>query len=99
MPQLLTHPEWCDPAECDAVGPFAQHRGRARRIGGPRPGDVHIAARLTCTSDDPLPEAPVSVELVLTRTEHPADAAYLLDRSTAHHLHAALGELLPAMTA
>jgi hypothetical protein len=93
----IEHPRWCDLAECTAGERLSLHRSAPSRIDAVRLGDVTVAAQLSCNADDPLGEAPVSVELLLTRTDHTSVECYQFDERTARRLVTILGDLLPAL--
>ncbi|GIJ44571.1 hypothetical protein Val02_14570 [Virgisporangium aliadipatigenens] len=90
----VKHPRWCDLSLCTAGQLLSLHRSTPRRIEAERLGDVTVAAQLSCNADDPLPEAPVSVELLLTRTDHTSVESYRFDERAARRLVGVLDDLL-----
>jgi hypothetical protein len=95
MPKIeaLTHPAWCDPAECRARNEFGQHRGTPIRVERALLGDATFAVQLVCNGYEPLGEASVSIDLVITRSDCASVEGYNLDERTALELRAALDEL------
>jgi len=98
MTDVVEHPTWCDPAQCTAGERSSQHRSATHHIEAERLGDVAIAAQLTCNADEPVSDAPVSVQLVLTRTDQPSVEGYHLDERTVRRLSELLDGALPALT-
>jgi len=89
------HPPWCDPRFCGRSHPTACHLSAPRRIGGERPGGIVINMQLSCTIDEPLDVAPVSIELTMRDPVTGKAGRFLLERWTAAPFHESLGELLP----
>ncbi|GIJ43949.1 hypothetical protein Val02_08350 [Virgisporangium aliadipatigenens] len=91
----FAHPGWCDAHFCGQSNPLPCHLSTPRRAGGGRPGDVMITAQLSCLIDEPLGEAPVSIEVVVRDPVTGKAGRFLLDREIAGRFRDSLDELLP----
>jgi hypothetical protein len=97
MTEAMEHPGWCDLVECTAGQRLSLHRSAPYLIDAVRLGDITIAVQLTSTADEPVTVAPVSVGLLMTRTDHASVEGYELDEPTVRRLFSVLGDVLPAM--
>jgi len=91
----FAHPSWCDPRYCGQSNPVPCHLSAPRRISGDRAGGLVITAQLTCQIDEPLTEAPVSIELVLRDPITEKAGRFLLEKGIARRFRESLDELLP----
>jgi hypothetical protein len=91
----FAHPDWCDPRYCGRSNPVPCHMSVPRRVSGDRAGGVVITSQLTCQIDEPLGQAPVSIELVLRDPVTGRAGRFLLEKGVALRFRESLDVLLP----
>jgi len=98
MADLVQHPDRCHPSECAVEHADSCHRSAVHRIEPAAFGDIGIAVQLVSSADEPMVEAPVSVELRLVRSLSVSVEGYDLNADAVRELHTVLGRLLPAVS-
>jgi hypothetical protein len=94
----LTHPEWCEPQQCEADQEFGYHRSAPHEVCGALIGDITLSVQLKCSAYDPLHEAQVSIDLAINRFGEAAGEEYHLDDRIVRQLTSILDTLLPVLS-
>jgi hypothetical protein len=94
----ISHPKWCDPAFCRAEDWVEHHRGTPMTVAPVAGSGVQIRLQLTALGWEPVEDATVRIEAVLSRVDLGSVETFYFDHRTGARLQDALGRL-PAVIA